>query len=140
MRSRLGAVPGLEIIESAPLRDYTRFGIGGPARWLADASSEPALARTIQATRENGEPHTVIGGGTNLIVSDDGVAGVVLRYANPAIEIEGTAVRVAAGAGLQQLVDSAIPAGFRGPANTTRNPGLGGGAMHSEDRDRFASP
>jgi UDP-N-acetylmuramate dehydrogenase len=130
MRSRLGAVPGLEIIESAPLRDYTRFGIGGPARWLADASSEPALARTIQVIRENGEPHTVIGGGTNLIVSDDGFAGVVLRYASRAIEIEGTTVRVAAGAVLQQLVDSAIAAGLRGLETMTGIPGWVGGAIY----------
>src|SRR5229473_7112778 len=101
MRSRLGAVPGLEIIESAPLRDYTRFGIGGPARLLADVSSEPALARAMQAIRENGQPWAVMGGGTNLIVSDDGFAGVVLRYVNGTLEIEGTSVRVAAGAELQ---------------------------------------
>ncbi len=130
MRSRLGAVPGLEIIESAPLRDYTRFGIGGPARWLADASSEPALARTIQALRENGEPHTVIGGGTNLIASDDGFAGVVLRYASRSLEIEGTSVRVAAGAVLQQLVDTAIVAGLRGLETMTGIPGWVGGAIY----------
>ena len=130
MRSRLGAVPGLEIIESAPLRDYTRFGIGGPARWLADASSEPALVRTIQVIRENGEPHTVIGGGTNLIVSDDGFAGVVLRYTRRAIEIEGTTVRVAAGAVLQQLVDSSIAAGLRGLETMTGIPGWVGGAIY----------
>jgi UDP-N-acetylmuramate dehydrogenase len=130
MHSRLGAIPSLEIAESASLRDYTRFGIGGPARWLADASSEAALAPAIQAIRESREPLAVIGGGTNLIVSDEGFAGVVLRYTNRALEIEGTTVRVAAGAVLQELVDSAIAAGLGGLETMTGIPGWVGGAIY----------
>ena len=130
MRSRLGAIPGLEIVENAPLRDCTRFSIGGPARWLVDASSEPALARAVQSLRECGEPHALIGGGTNLIVSDEGFAGVVLRYTNRSLEIEGTSVRVAAGAALQDLVDSTIAAGLRGLETMTGIPGWVGGAIY----------
>ena len=130
MRSRLGAIPGIEVVESASLRDYTRFGIGGPARLLADASSEAALERAIQAIREYGEQLAVMGGGTNLIVNDDGFAGVVLRYAGRALEIEGTTVRVAAGAVLQELVDSAVAAGLRGLETMTGIPGWVGGAIY----------
>lgn len=130
MRSRLGAIPGLEIIEGAPLRNYTRFGIGGPARWLADASSEPALVEAMRVIHESGEEHAVIGGGTNLIVNDAGFPGVVLRYTERAIEIDGTKVRVAAGAVLQQLVDSAIAAGLRGLETMTGIPGWVGGAIY----------
>jgi UDP-N-acetylmuramate dehydrogenase len=130
MRSRLGAIPGLEVLESASLGEYTRFGIGGPARFLADASSEAGLERSIQAIREYGEQLAVMGGGTNLIVSDDGFAGVVLRYANRALEIDGTTVRVAAGAVLQELVDSAIAAGLRGLETMTGIPGWVGGAIY----------
>jgi UDP-N-acetylmuramate dehydrogenase len=72
----------------------------------------------------------VIGGGTNLIVSDDGFAGVVLRYTSCALEIDGTSVRVAAGAVLQQLVDSAIAAGLRGLETMTGIPGWVGGAIY----------
>jgi UDP-N-acetylmuramate dehydrogenase len=130
MRSRLGGVPGLEIIEGAPLRDYTRFGIGGPAHLLADASSEPALVETMRIIQGSGEEHAVIGGGTNLIVSDYGFAGVVLRYTSCALEIDGTSVRVAAGVVLQQLVDSAIAAGLRGLETMTGIPGWVGGAIY----------
>jgi UDP-N-acetylmuramate dehydrogenase len=135
MRSRLGAVPGLEIIEGAPLRDYTRFGIGGPARLLADVSSEPALAEAMRIMQGSGDQHTIIGGGTNLIVSDHGFAGVVLRYTSRTIEIEGAEieganVRVAAGAVLQELVDSAIAAGLRGLETMTGIPGWLGGAIY----------
>src|SRR5579864_4561482 len=130
MRSRLGAVPGLEIIEIAPLRDYTRFGIGGAARILADASNQPALVQALEIIRGSGEKHAVMGGGTNLIASDDGFAGVVLRYANRTIEIEGSTVRVAAVAVLQELVDSAIEAGLRGLETMTGIPGWVGGAIY----------
>jgi UDP-N-acetylmuramate dehydrogenase len=140
MRSRLGAVPSLKIIEGAPLRDYTRFGIGGPARLLADVSSESALAEAMRVIQESGDRHTIIGGGTNLIVSDHGFAGVVLRYTNRTIEIQGTEiegaeieganVRVAAGAVLQELVDSAIAAGLRGLETMTGIPGWVGGAIY----------
>lgn len=130
MRSRLGAVPGLEIIESAPLRDYTRFGIGGPARILADAWNQPALVQAIEIISGSEEKHAVMGGGTNLIVSDHGFAGVVLRYADRTLEIEGSTVRVAAGAVLQELVDSAIAAGLRGLETMTGIPGWVGGAIY----------
>jgi UDP-N-acetylmuramate dehydrogenase len=130
MRSRLGAVPGLEIIESAPLRDYTRFAIGGPARFLADTSTESALAEAMRIIQGSGAKHAVMGGGTNLIVSDEGFAGIVLRYANRALEIEGATVRVAAGAVLQELVDSAIAAGLRGLETMTGIPGWVGGAIY----------
>jgi UDP-N-acetylmuramate dehydrogenase len=130
MRSRLGAIAGLALTEGASLRDYTRFGIGGPARLLAGASSEPALQQAIQAIRESGEPRAVMGGGTNLIVSDDGFSGVVLQYTNRALAIEGTSVRVAAGAVLQELVDSAIAAGLRGLETMTGIPGWVGGAIY----------
>ncbi|HTD45628.1 MAG TPA: UDP-N-acetylmuramate dehydrogenase [Bryobacteraceae bacterium] len=135
MRSRLGAVPGLKIIEAAPLRDYTRFGIGGPARLLADVSSEPAMVEAMRIIQRSGDPHTVIGGGTNLIVTDQGFAGVVLRYTGQAIEIqgaeiEGASVRVAAGAVLQELVDSAIAAGLGGLETMTGIPGWVGGAIY----------
>jgi UDP-N-acetylmuramate dehydrogenase len=130
MRSRLAAIRGLTIVEHAPLRDYTRFGIGGPARILADAESEEALALAVEAIRESGEQLAVIGGGTNLIVSDEGFAGVVLRYTGRAIEVDGTSVRVAAGAVLQDLVDMTIARGLRGIQTMTGIPGWVGGAIY----------
>src|SRR5689334_11504923 len=130
MRSRLPAIRGLTIVENAPLRDYTRFGIGGPACILADAENEDALALAVQAIRESSEKLAVIGGGTNLIVSDGGFAGVVLRYTAKAIDVDGTSVRVGAGAALQDLVDVTIASGLRGMQTMTGIPGWVGGAIY----------
>ncbi len=130
MPSGLRPIPGLTISENEPLARHTRFGIGGPARILADASTEPALAEATDAIRASGEPEAVIGGGTNLVVSDAGFPGVVLRYTEQGIEIEGVRVRVAAGTVLQDLVDRTIARGLRGLETMTGIPGWVGGAIY----------
>jgi UDP-N-acetylmuramate dehydrogenase len=133
MPSRLAALlpsENLSIFENAPLSRYTRFEVGGPARILADAATERALAEALRAIRESGERYTVMGGGTNLVAADEGYAGCVLRYTNSALEFEGDAVRVAAGAVLQDLVDASIARGLRGLETMTGIPGWVGGAVY----------
>ena len=93
MHTRLAGIPGITVIAGASLADCTRFGVGGKALWLVDASTEQALAQAVPIIRESGLPFAVIGGGSNLVASDDGFAGVVLRYTDNRISIEGTRVR-----------------------------------------------
>jgi UDP-N-acetylenolpyruvoylglucosamine reductase len=136
MFSRLAAVlneiPGLQCSENIPLSQVTRFAIGGPARILADASTEEALISALDAVRD--DPHALIGGGTNLVADDRGFPGVVLRYTARNIEIDGPGVggvvRVDAGAVLQDLVDSSIAAGLEGLHTMTGIPGWVGGAVY----------
>ena len=130
MLSRLAAIPGLAILENVPLARYTRFAVGGPGRILADAATETALVQAVEVLWEYNEPCTVIGGGTNLVVSDEGFPGVVLRYVNSIIEIEGSTVTAAAGALLQHLVDASIDAGLGGIETMTGIPGWVGGAVY----------
>jgi UDP-N-acetylmuramate dehydrogenase len=118
---------GLTVQENAPLARYTRFEVGGPARVLADASTESAL---IEALREIREPYMVMGGGTNVVAADEGYPGVVLRYTNSSIEFHGDTVRVAAGAVLQDLVDASIAHGLKGLETMTGIPGWVGGAVY----------
>ncbi len=130
MHSRLAAFPGLSVVENAQLSNFTRFSVGGPARFLADASTEQALDEALRAINECGLPCAVIGGGTNLVVSDDGFPGVVLRFTNRALAIEGTTVIVSAGAVLQDAVDRTIASGLRGLETMTGIPGWVGGALY----------
>lgn len=127
---RANCPAGLSIVENARLSLYTRFAVGGPARILADAVTENALIELLRAIREGGEPYTVMGGGTNLVVSDQGYDGVVLRYTNSALEFAGNTVRVAAGAVLQDLVDASIARGLKGLETMTGIPGSVGGAVY----------
>ena len=126
--ARLAAIPGLQCIENVPLSQLTRFAIGGPARIVADASSEAALITALDAIGD--DPHTLIGGGTNLVAEDRGFPGVVLRYCAKSIEIERSMVKVAAGTLLQDLVDATIAAGLEGLHTMTGIPGWVGGAIY----------
>ena len=132
MLARLAAVlndiPGIQCTENVPLSSLTRFAIGGPARILADASSEAALIAVVDAL--GGDPYALIGGGTNLIADDRGFPGLVLRYTGDSVDIDGSVVRVAAGAVLQDLVDSTIAAGLQGLHTMTGIPGWVGGAVY----------
>ncbi len=121
---------GLSIIENAPLARYTRFEIGGPARILADAANEAALTEILGAIEESGEQYAIIGGGTNLVASDRGYSGVVVRYTKAALEFAGATVTASAGAVLQDLVDASIDRGLKGLETMTGIPGWVGGAVY----------
>ncbi len=130
MLFRLLAIPNLHAYVNPTLARYTRFEIGGPARALLDAGDENALEQAWGAIEETGWPRAVIGGGTNLVVSDTGFPGAVLRYTGRSIEFDGEVVHVAAGAVLQDLVDAAIAQGLKGLETMTGIPGWVGGAIY----------
>lgn len=130
MLSLLREIPGLLVIEQAPLTQYTRFGIGGPARFLVDASTETALIATIHALTQNRESFAIIGGGSNLVAADNGYPGVIVRYTHSDIQVDGTRVCAAAGVVLQNLVDLTIEKGLRGIDTMTGIPGWVGGAIY----------
>ncbi|WP_317891018.1 UDP-N-acetylmuramate dehydrogenase [Edaphobacter bradus] len=71
----------IAIQQSIPLAPYTTFRIGGPARYFAEITSEPALLEAIAFAREHNLPIFVLGGGSNLLVSDSGFDGLVLHVA-----------------------------------------------------------
>src|SRR5271163_5037646 len=69
----------MQFLEHVPLAPYTTFQIGGPARWFAEAVSEDDIAAGIAFARERKLPLFILGGGSNLLVSDAGFPGLVLR-------------------------------------------------------------
>src|SRR3984885_3190053 len=127
---QLAGIPNVSVLEGALLSRYTRFGIGGPAAVLVVAESEPAFAQALQVARLSGAAYVVIGSGTNLIVSDQGFDGIVLRFAARTIDRDGATVRAEAGAELQTLVDYCIDQGLRGLETMTGIPGSVGAAIY----------
>ena len=127
---RLADLPNVAISQGALLSRYTRFGIGGPAEVYAEARDEQSFIQALAVAKASGSAYTVIGEGSNLIVSDAGFAGLVLRYTGGAIEDDGAMVRVQAGAGLQKLVDHCISRGLRGLETMTGIPGSLGAAIY----------
>ncbi len=128
--SRIAAIPGLTIVRNAPLCGYTRFRIGGPAAVLIDTADRVAFVEALRATKAFALPRMVIGGGTNLVVSDAGFDGVVLRFTGARIQREGTLLRAESGAVLQDVVDYSIETALEGIQTLTGIPGYLGGAVY----------
>lgn len=130
MRERLAQIPDLELSLNEPLAAHTRFGIGGRAALLADASSEAAFIEALRVAQAGGRRWLVIGSGTNLVVSDAGFDGVVIRFSGARITGDGRRIEVEAGASLQALVDFAIERGGTGLERMTGIPGQVGAAIY----------
>lgn len=128
--TRLSAIPNLTVLENSPLSAYTRFRIGGPAALLCDTADSAAFMEALRTAKSLAMPRMVIGGGTNLIVSDAGFDGVVLRYTGAQIIHDGLTLRAESGAVLQDVVDYSIGLGLKGMETLTGIPGYLGGAVY----------
>jgi UDP-N-acetylenolpyruvoylglucosamine reductase len=115
----------------AALARLTTIGTGGPARFLARPTTSGELREVLAWAAGEGLETTVIGLGSNLLVADEGYAGVALRLegALAAIEIDGTEVRAGGGASLAAVVRRATDAGLAGIEFGCAIPGTVGGAV-----------
>jgi UDP-N-acetylmuramate dehydrogenase len=129
-QSRLTGIPNLVVSSRTPLSRYTRFGIGGEADLFAETGDESAFMAAIAAAHEDGMQVMVTGGGTNLIVSDEGFRGLVVRFAGDRLTTSGECVTASAGAVLQDLVDFANQRGLRGLETLAGIPGWVGAAVY----------
>jgi UDP-N-acetylmuramate dehydrogenase len=127
---RLAAIPHVTVSRDALLSRYTRFGIGGPADIYAETAEVESFIGALHVARESGLKHVIIGGGTNLIVSDDGFRGVVLRFTADRVLSAGNRVVADAGAVLQDLVDYSVDRGLKGLETLAGIPGSVGAAIY----------
>jgi UDP-N-acetylmuramate dehydrogenase len=121
----------MQFLEKVPLAAYTTFQIGGPARWFAEATSEDDIAAGIAFATERKLPLFILGGGSNLLVSDAGFSGLVLRIALEGIVSTGAGgssiISAAAGEDWDGLVAYAVAAGLAGIECLSGIPGTVGG-------------
>lgn len=119
----------LKITENFPLSQITTLQIGGPARQFVIASSQEELVKAINLAIQNNYPFLVIGGGSNLLVSDEGVDKLVIKN-----EVEGVTkvvrfLTVKSGTLLQHLADYSIANNLAGLQDLSGIPGTVGGAI-----------
>ncbi|HEY3826530.1 MAG TPA: UDP-N-acetylmuramate dehydrogenase [Bryobacteraceae bacterium] len=126
----LSALPEATVVRDAALSNYTRFGIGGPADVFAIAHGTAAFIDAWRIARASGLDTVVIGDGTNLIVSDAGFRGVVLKLSSNRIQRDDATVAVESGASLQSLVDFTVDSGLKGLETMTGIPGSVGAAVY----------
>jgi UDP-N-acetylmuramate dehydrogenase len=121
----------MEFLQYVTLAPYTTFQIGGPARWFAEAASEDDIAAGVAFATERRLPLFILGGGSNLLVSDAGFPGLVLRIALQGItsthKNDQFIVSVAAGEDWDGLVAYAVAANAAGVECLSGIPGTVGG-------------
>jgi UDP-N-acetylmuramate dehydrogenase len=131
-RAQLGSlVPPERIQRDAPLAPFTTFKVGGPADWLVLAQSAGEVKAALGAARDAGLPVTVLGGGSNVLVSDAGVRGVVIRVHGGDVRPAGDhTVRADGGLTINGLVRWTINRGVAGLEAWAGTPGTVGGAIY----------
>lgn len=124
----------MRIEENKQLAPLTTLGIGGPARWFVTAESEADIAEAAAWARAEGVPLFVLGGGSNLLVSDAGFAGLVLHTALMGIQTRPSSDRaderiyeVAAGEDWDQFVQRTVDDDCAGVECLAGIPGTAGG-------------
>src|SRR5467141_4805490 len=126
--SWLRELPGLR--EGEPLATRTSFGIGGPAEFFMEAANPQSIERALEGCRLRGIPYFLLGAGTNLLIADAGIEGLVIRVVNRDYEVEGTRVRAGAGLKMMRLARIVADAGLRGFEFAIGVPGTVGGAVY----------
>ncbi len=124
----LRALPGVSHDE--PLATRTSFGIGGPAEFFVESGRVEAIERTIAGCAEREIPYLLLGAGTNMLIADSGVEGLVIRVVNRDHSIEGTRVRAGAGLKMMRLARIVADADLRGFEFAIGVPGTVGGAVY----------
>lgn len=114
-----------------PMSRHTSFRIGGPADLLVSPKTERAICSVMRAAKKAGLPVTVLGNGSNVLVRDEGIRGVVVCIGTEygSVSVEGTQVKAQTGALLSVLSSAAWHAGLTGLEFAGGIPGSLGGAL-----------
>lgn len=119
----------LEILENISLAPKTSFRIGGDARYYVEVRSKDELMEAVKHAKEKGLNFFILGGGTNVLVSDQGFDGVVIRPKFDQLEIENNFLTAGAGVPLIKAIKTAAEKGLAGMEDLAGIPGTIGGAL-----------
>lgn len=120
------------VLENESMAAHTYLKIGGPARLYLVASTSDELIHAVEEAKRLSIPWYVIGGGSNLLVSDDGFQGVVIQTADRSFAIDGTEVSAAPGVFTGLLAKATAEAGLTGFEWGVGVPGMIGGAVYGD--------
>ena len=118
------------IREKEPLASRTSFGIGGPADFFIELGKVEGIEKVLEECTKRSIPYLLLGAGTNLLIADAGVEGLVVRVVTREHHIEGTRIRAAGGLKMMRLARIAADAGLRGFEFAIGVPGTVGGAVY----------
>ena len=132
LAEELAGIVGLRrVCRDAPLALLTTFRAGGRADWLVETGDVGEMIGVLRAAARHEVPVTILGGGSNVLVGDRGVRGVVLRMRHGAVAQSAPGVvRADAGVSLNGLVRWTVGRGLSGLERWAGTPGVVGGAIH----------
>ncbi|RKJ83171.1 UDP-N-acetylmuramate dehydrogenase [Butyricicoccus sp. 1XD8-22] len=120
----------IEVLENELMSRHTTFRIGGPARYFIHLTPDTPLPELLDALHGTGERVTILGRGSNLLVRDEGIPGVVVcMLGRSRVCVEGTHVSAQSGATLAQIAAAALANGLAGAEFAAGIPGSVGGAV-----------
>ncbi len=141
------ALFGDRVKTEEPLARYTTFKIGGPAQYFFDAKTSEELVAAIRAAREGNIPVFILGGGTNILIGDRGIRGLVIKNSTVEIAIRGMKgargsgssagtvfVEADSGVPMNKLVRFTIEEGLQGLEMQLGLPGTVGGAVYMNSK------
>ncbi|MGI8608800.1 MAG: UDP-N-acetylmuramate dehydrogenase [Candidatus Dormibacteria bacterium] len=111
------------------LAPHTTYRIGGPASWYLE--TEGGWEALVAGCRQHDVPLTIMGNGSNLLIADAGIDGLVVRAADSSVTIDGAVVSAAAGARMVKVAQAAEKAGLTGFEWALGIPGMVGGSIHN---------
>jgi UDP-N-acetylmuramate dehydrogenase len=133
---------GLDAIvkKDCPLNDYTWYRLGGQADWLLCPTTTEQLGTVMKRCTENDMPIHIMGNGSNLLVSDEGVRGAVIKPGGEIFsryEFQDNTLTAGAAADLQKIVQESVRRGMGGLESLAGIPGTIGGAVKMNAGGRF---
>ncbi len=121
----------MNLLKNEPLKNHTSFKIGGPADEFCEATSKEEIQELIKYAKDKNIPYTIIGNGSNLLVGDKGIRGLVIKLAKgfDRVEVSGTKITAEAGVLLSKLAKTALSESLSGLEFASGIPGTLGGAI-----------
>ncbi|MEZ4180472.1 MAG: UDP-N-acetylmuramate dehydrogenase [Candidatus Doudnabacteria bacterium] len=121
----------MEVLENIELKPYTSFFIGGPAERLLFAQSDEEIIAGLELAEQNSWPVTILGGGSNMVVNDQGVSGLVIRIETIGLDIvkennDYVILNIASGEVWDDVVRFTVEQNWWGIENLSHIPGFSG--------------
>jgi len=122
------------------LAQYTTFKIGGPARYFFAAKTKKDIIKAVGFAQSKKLPYFILGGGSNLLVSDKGFKGLVIKINNKQIKADGNNIFAQAGVSLSDLIKLSLEKSLTGLEWAAGIPGTIGGAIYGNAGSQRGGP
>ncbi len=119
----------IEILENEPMAKHTTFKVGGPAQFYCEINNKKDLHQVLLAVKKLDMPFFIFGGGSNILVADKGIDGLVIKLTEGEVEFFGKQVKSFTGNNLRKMIITAINSGLTGLEFAANIPGTVGGGI-----------